>query len=455
MRPGGTSHVVAPAPLSLRTTDGSRRLRDRDARALRILGRLRGPKPLRASRPDANAARRAGPAGGALASFPRPGRARGALGRRRGARRAAPPNARERCRRRSTTSAISSGASRGSRSATAGPREVAASAAGLRRRAAGPRRPGRRSSRPRLRSLLDGDPGHRSTCVGARRADARARAAGPRLGRRRRSATARTPSSTRCGPSGGTRRARCSRSRREERRRSGISNLARPLQPRLRLLARGRQRAPRQASRPTGSGRQSLANAERFVTPALEGARGEDPRGRRTHRRDRGEALRGAPAGARPRGRPRRRRPRPRSRSSTSSRASPRSPRSGRWVRPKLSETPRLSIVDGRHPIVERLRREEPFVPNDCELSSEKRILVVTGPNMGGKSTYLRQVATIVLLAQAGSFVPAARAELLDRGPDLHAGRRRRSPLARRVDVHGRDARGGRDPARGDAREAS
>ena len=70
------------------------------------------------------------------------------------------------------------------------------------------------------------------------------------------------------------------------------------------------------------------------------------------------------------------------------------------------------AIVDGRHPLVERLRREEPFIPNDCDLSREKRILLVTGPNMGGKSTYLRQVATIVLLAQAGSFVPADRREL-------------------------------------------
>ena len=62
--------------------------------------------------------------------------------------------------------------------------------------------------------------------------------------------------------------------------------------------------------------------------------------------------------------------------------------------------------------MVEAFRREEPFIPNDCDLSPEKRILVVTGPNMGGKSTYLRQVATAVLLAQAGSFVPAAKAEM-------------------------------------------
>jgi DNA mismatch repair protein MutS len=86
--------------------------------------------------------------------------------------------------------------------------------------------------------------------------------------------------------------------------------------------------------------------------------------------------------------------------------------RRNRWTRPRLSASPKLSIVDGRHPIVEAVRREEPFVPNDCDLSPEKRILVVTGPNMGGKSTFLRQVATIVLLAQAGSLVPARSAEL-------------------------------------------
>lgn len=86
--------------------------------------------------------------------------------------------------------------------------------------------------------------------------------------------------------------------------------------------------------------------------------------------------------------------------------------RSGRWTRPTLSPEARLSIAEGRHPIVEAVRRDEPFVPNDCDLSPERRILVVTGPNMGGKSTFLRQVATIVLLAQAGSFVPAKQALL-------------------------------------------
>ena len=78
------------------------------------------------------------------------------------------------------------------------------------------------------------------------------------------------------------------------------------------------------------------------------------------------------------------------------------------WARPALDDTPGLDIEQGRHPVVEPFQ-DEPFVPNDCRLDPERRMLVVTGPNMGGKSTYMRQVALIVLLAHAGSFVPAAR----------------------------------------------
>ncbi len=84
-----------------------------------------------------------------------------------------------------------------------------------------------------------------------------------------------------------------------------------------------------------------------------------------------------------------------------------------RYVRPSIREagTP-ITIRDGRHPVVERLTGEE-FVPNDVELGGEAgEIVVLTGPNMGGKSTYLRQVALIVLMAQAGCFVPAASAEI-------------------------------------------
>ncbi len=84
--------------------------------------------------------------------------------------------------------------------------------------------------------------------------------------------------------------------------------------------------------------------------------------------------------------------------------------RAERWCRPRLVPEPVLSIADGRHPVVEALRRREAFVPNDTELGGEARVVILTGPNMGGKSTYLRQNAIAVLLAHAGSFVPASAA---------------------------------------------
>ena len=88
------------------------------------------------------------------------------------------------------------------------------------------------------------------------------------------------------------------------------------------------------------------------------------------------------------------------------------------YVRPVLSEGDEIEIISGRHPVVELTQREEPFVPNDLYLApQEGQIIVLTGPNMSGKSTYLRQVALIVLMAQMGSFVPAdeARISLVDR----------------------------------------
>jgi len=84
-----------------------------------------------------------------------------------------------------------------------------------------------------------------------------------------------------------------------------------------------------------------------------------------------------------------------------------------RYVRPLLDDGDEIEIVAGRHPVVEILRREEPFVPNDVHLSNgDHQIIILTGPNMSGKSTYLRQVALIVLMAQIGSFVPAERARI-------------------------------------------
>jgi len=80
-------------------------------------------------------------------------------------------------------------------------------------------------------------------------------------------------------------------------------------------------------------------------------------------------------------------------------------------ARPQLADIPGLDIRGGRHLVVEQSSRE-PFVPNDLALSPERRLLVITGPNMGGKSTYMRQTALIVVLAHAGSFVPAESAVL-------------------------------------------
>jgi DNA mismatch repair protein MutS len=77
-----------------------------------------------------------------------------------------------------------------------------------------------------------------------------------------------------------------------------------------------------------------------------------------------------------------------------------------RWTEPRLSSEPVLLITAGRHPVVEQFL-QDPFVPNDLQLDARQRMLVITGPNMGGKSTYMRQVALIALLAHVGSFVPA------------------------------------------------
>lgn len=80
------------------------------------------------------------------------------------------------------------------------------------------------------------------------------------------------------------------------------------------------------------------------------------------------------------------------------------------WCCPELSATPGLTISAGRHPVVEA--QVDRFIPNDVRLAPERSLLLITGPNMGGKSTYMRQVALIVLLARVGSWVPASRAKI-------------------------------------------
>ena len=100
-------------------------------------------------------------------------------------------------------------------------------------------------------------------------------------------------------------------------------------------------------------------------------------------------------------------------------------------VQPELTDRDGIEILGGRHPVVEQVQ-DEPFTPNDTRLDQNTRMLIITGPNMGGKSTYMRQTALIVLLAHAGSWVPAKSAVLgpVDRiftrigaGDDLARGR--------------------------------
>jgi len=81
------------------------------------------------------------------------------------------------------------------------------------------------------------------------------------------------------------------------------------------------------------------------------------------------------------------------------------------WVRPELRTEPGLCIDAGRHPIVEQVL-SSPFVPNDLELTPERRMLIITGPNMGGKSTYMRQAGLIAILSHVGSYVPAKKVSI-------------------------------------------
>ncbi|MBO9480259.1 DNA mismatch repair protein MutS [Salinisphaera sp. G21_0] len=81
------------------------------------------------------------------------------------------------------------------------------------------------------------------------------------------------------------------------------------------------------------------------------------------------------------------------------------------FCRPEILQSPGIDIVEGRHPVVEQVL-DEPFVANNVTFNVQRRMLIITGPNMGGKSTYMRQTALIVLLAHIGSFVPASRARI-------------------------------------------
>ena len=81
-------------------------------------------------------------------------------------------------------------------------------------------------------------------------------------------------------------------------------------------------------------------------------------------------------------------------------------------MRPEVGEGFDLEITAGRHPVVERMMPRDQFIPNDVRLAADARMIILTGPNMAGKSTILRQIGLIVLMAQMGSFVPASRARI-------------------------------------------
>ena len=83
------------------------------------------------------------------------------------------------------------------------------------------------------------------------------------------------------------------------------------------------------------------------------------------------------------------------------------------YVRPKINSSNYINIIEGRHPVIEKLIKNEMFVPNDTVIDNKKlRMSIITGPNMAGKSTYMRQVALITLLAHVGSFIPAKEADI-------------------------------------------
>lgn len=83
-----------------------------------------------------------------------------------------------------------------------------------------------------------------------------------------------------------------------------------------------------------------------------------------------------------------------------------------KWVRPLIDNSDEMEIVDGRHPVVEKAVGRASFIPNDTHLSKQQQLMLITGPNMAGKSTYIRQTALIALLAQIGSYVPATSARI-------------------------------------------
>ena len=200
--------------------------------------------------------------------------------------------------------------------------------------------------------------------------------------------------------------------------------------------------------------KQTIAGGERFITPALkeyeEKVLGADER-ILEREVELFEALRARVAAEAPRdpghgagARDARRARRPRRDAAAL----------GNYTKPHVHDGDELVVTDGRHPVVERHVGGDAFVPNDITLNgTTHQLVILTGPNMGGKSTYLRQTALICLLAQTGSFVPARDGEAADRRPHLRARRRVGQHRARPVHVHGGDAGDRQHPAPRDVAE--
>ena len=196
--------------------------------------------------------------------------------------------------------------------------------------------------------------------------------------------------------------------------------------------------------------KQTLANATRYFTPQLKEYETRRPRPRRrrlaeleadvfrARRRPRSPAHAPTPAATRPQA----------VAYSTSSRPWPRSPSQRDYVRPELDDGGAIEIVAGRHPVLEALLRRGRVRARTTPISTPttRQIVILTGPNMAGKSTWLRQVALIALLAQIGSFVPADAGADRARRPHLHPHRRPGRHRHRPDHLHGRDARDGQHP---------
>ena len=326
---------------------------------------------------------------------------------------------------------------------TAGPREVAALGAGLKAvptvtAAAGALSAGR------FRSLCDAVPDTRD-CVARIEATLGARAPGPRLGRRLHSRRGRRRARRRCAASGATRRERSLAIEAEERRRSGHRPSCGPIQPRVRLLARGRQCAPGDGSRPTGSGSQTLANAERYVTPALKELEEKILGAEDRIARDRGAPVRGLLAISCRARATAWRRPRRRSGELDLFASLAEVARSGRWVRPRLSAAPRLShrrrTAPARRAPAPAKSRSFPTTPISSPGAPDP---ARDGPEHG-RQVHVPAPGRDDRPARAGGIVRSGATRPSSRSIDRIFTRVGAADylVARRVDVHGRDARGG------------